>query len=49
VPVAVTVVVPPGAETVTAGFLHQANGTLEVRDPGLHWVKESCVGEAVHQ
>jgi hypothetical protein len=42
VPVAVTVVVPPGAETVTAGFLHQANGTLEVRNPGLHWVRESC-------
>ena len=42
VPVAVTVVVPPGAKTVTAGFLHQANGTLEVRNPGLHRVKESC-------
>ncbi len=41
-PVAVTVVVPPGAKTVTAGFLHQANGTLEVRNPGLHQVKESC-------
>jgi hypothetical protein len=49
VPVAVTVVVPPGAKTVTAGFLHQANGTLEVRNPGLHRVKEPCGGKAVPQ
>lgn len=49
VPVAVTVVVPPGAKTVTAGFLHQANGTLEVRNPGLYQVKESCGEKTVRQ
>ena len=44
-PVAVTVVVPPGAETLTANFLHQANGTLKVRKPELRQVEETCGGE----
>lgn len=41
-PVAVTLAVPPGAETVTAGFLHQANGMLEIRNPALRFVTEPC-------
>lgn len=44
-PVAVTVAVPPGAKTLTAGFLHQANGTLKIRNPELRQVEETCGGQ----
>lgn len=40
-PVQVVIELPKGSSTLDVGFLHQANGTLQVRNPSLQLVDES--------
>jgi hypothetical protein len=45
-PVSVTLRLPEDAVSVKAGFLHQANGTMAVRNPVLRIVEDGCAAAA---